>query len=490
MASISKLSVRGVRSFSPDDEEQVISFCFPVTMIVGANGCGKTTVIEALKYAVTGSLPPGNKSGQAFVHDPKSVGTSVVKAAVKLRFTNRTGKTMVVVRSMEVAQKKTTMTFKSLDGILRTTDEDGNRQSLSHKCTELDRQIPTLLGVTKPVLEYVVFCHQEDSSWPLMEASILKKRFDDIFDSTRYAKALAAIKDVRKIYQNTAKDYKADLAGLASHKHAAQGFRQELDQARQALSEMKDEIEDYNQRIEEEQTSRKKHMKVIDDYAILNENRLDLEADIDKEHRVIETQRKLLEEDWTDQHTEEELEDMLKAFDKTVNVDLKKKEKLENQMRQVENKINELRKQRMDGSAAIGKLIGDQENYQKTLKKRFFLIDEMAKKYSIKLGPSISQISQSQDDNETQDPNRPSIGTEYTTDETLTGYSQESIITITPEDLKVFIGATKSKKDELKLDLERYKKQSQKTEDELTSVLGEIMAQLQSIERGKSIKHI
>ena len=41
MASISKLSLRGVRSFSPDADEQVLEFFFPVTIIVGANGCGK-----------------------------------------------------------------------------------------------------------------------------------------------------------------------------------------------------------------------------------------------------------------------------------------------------------------------------------------------------------------------------------------------------------------------------------------------------------------
>jgi len=38
MASINKLSIRGVRAFSPDEEEQVISFCFPLTIIVGSNG--------------------------------------------------------------------------------------------------------------------------------------------------------------------------------------------------------------------------------------------------------------------------------------------------------------------------------------------------------------------------------------------------------------------------------------------------------------------
>jgi len=173
---LNKLSIRGIRSFSPDDVEQVISFGYPLTIIVGDNGCGKTTIIESLKYAVTGSLPPGNKSGQAFVNDPRSCGRSNVKASIKLRFANRAGKTMVCIRSVEVTQTKKTMSFKALDGIIRTTDENGQRVSLSHRCSELDRQVPALLGVSRPVLEHVVFCHQEDSSWPLMEGAVLKKR--------------------------------------------------------------------------------------------------------------------------------------------------------------------------------------------------------------------------------------------------------------------------------------------------------------------------
>merc|ERR1712079_381701 len=184
--------------FSPTDEAQVIQFYFPITIIVGANGCGKTTIIESLKYAMTGSLPPGNKSGQAFVHDPKSCGQSNVKACIKLRFSNRAGNSMVVIRSMEVTQKKSTLSFKAIDGVLRTHDpKTGNKVSMSHKCSELDRQIPALMGVSKAILEHVVFCHQEESSWPLQEGAVLKKRFDEIFDSTRYVKALEAIRKTR-----------------------------------------------------------------------------------------------------------------------------------------------------------------------------------------------------------------------------------------------------------------------------------------------------
>jgi DNA repair protein RAD50 len=59
------------------------------------------------------------------------------------------------------------------------------RGVISTKCAELDAEIPHLLGVSKAVLENVIFCHQEDSYWPLAEPAALKKKFDDIFEATR-----------------------------------------------------------------------------------------------------------------------------------------------------------------------------------------------------------------------------------------------------------------------------------------------------------------
>lgn len=58
--------------------------------------------------------------------------------------------------------------------------------------------MPTLLGCPKAVLEHVVFCHQEDSNWPLQDGATLKLRFDQIFESTRYTKALEDIRKQRK----------------------------------------------------------------------------------------------------------------------------------------------------------------------------------------------------------------------------------------------------------------------------------------------------
>lgn len=85
---------------------------------------------------------------------------------------------------MELTQNKSTLSFKQLDGVIRTSDPvTGARNTLSHKCSDLDTTLPTMLGISKSILDNVLFCHQEEANWPLMEGAVLKKKFDDIFDS-------------------------------------------------------------------------------------------------------------------------------------------------------------------------------------------------------------------------------------------------------------------------------------------------------------------
>ena len=215
MSSIEKLSVRGIRSFSPHTQN-VIEFYSPLTIIVGHNGAGKTTIIECLKYATTGDLPPNSKGG-AFVNDPKLSRETEVKAQIKLKFRNVKSTSMVVTRSLQSTQKRNKLEQKTLEGVLMTIDQvTGEQVSISTRCAELDAEIPAHLGVSRSVLENVIFCHQEDSFWPLSEPGVLKKKFDDIFAATRYTRALESIKNVRK-----------ELAGEAQIGTTKVGFPQE-----------------------------------------------------------------------------------------------------------------------------------------------------------------------------------------------------------------------------------------------------------------------
>lgn len=56
---------------------------------------------------------------------------------------------------------------------------------LSYRCADMDREIPALMGVSKAILENVIFVHQDEANWPLQDSSTLKKKFDDIFSATR-----------------------------------------------------------------------------------------------------------------------------------------------------------------------------------------------------------------------------------------------------------------------------------------------------------------
>ena len=68
----------------------------------------------------------------------------------------------VVTRSLQVTKKKSKLEFKAVDGVIKTTNENGDKVSISHKCSDLDKMIPELLDVSGPILENVIFCHQED----------------------------------------------------------------------------------------------------------------------------------------------------------------------------------------------------------------------------------------------------------------------------------------------------------------------------------------
>ena len=116
---------------------------------------------------------------------------------VKLAFKGTNRSKMVITRSMQLTVKKATRTFKTLDGNL-VTWKGGERSSLSSRVAELDKLMPHHLGVSKAILDMVIFCHQDESLWPMSEPAQLKKKFDEIFEALKYTRALDNIKAVRK----------------------------------------------------------------------------------------------------------------------------------------------------------------------------------------------------------------------------------------------------------------------------------------------------
>ena len=160
--------------------------------------------------ATTGELPPSARAGQAFIHDPKVADVTEVKAQIKLRFRDVRRQPCLVTRSFQLAQKSGgKLEKKDLDQVIQTLDEKtGERVSVSRKCADINATVPDMMGVSKAILENVVFVHQEDSNWPLGEAATLKKKFDEIFSATKYTKALEHINKLKKEQTQKIKEFR------------------------------------------------------------------------------------------------------------------------------------------------------------------------------------------------------------------------------------------------------------------------------------------
>ncbi|GAA6059582.1 hypothetical protein JCM10212_000638 [Sporobolomyces blumeae] len=254
MSSLDKLAIRGIRSFD-SNEVAVMQFFNPLTVIVGHNGSGKTTIIECLKYATTGDLPPGAKGG-AFIHDPTIAGANEVRASVKLRFNNTRREKMLVERRLQVTKKKTAsgLSMKTLEGTISYADTENvdkrKRQTLSTKCAALDEEIPSQLGVSKAILQNVIFCHQEESNWPLSEPAALKKKFDDIFEASDYTKVLDEIKRLRKDQTVEIKVDKEKLAALKTDRDRAFKLRENTKKVSAAIAVKQTTHDELEERIE------------------------------------------------------------------------------------------------------------------------------------------------------------------------------------------------------------------------------------------------
>jgi DNA repair protein RAD50 len=406
--------------------------------------------------------------------------TTQVKAQVKLRFTSSNSQTMVVVRSMEVTQKKTQATFKQLDGALRTFDTmTGERVTLSHKCSELDKQIPTLLGVSKPILDHVLFCHQEDSSWPLAEASVLKKRFDEIFDSSRYTKAIGIFRQLEKDFTAQVKELMAEKAGLTSHQHAAHGFRKELSEANEA----EEELDDDKKRIDTQLAQVQETMEELQDIAMrvsTVEGELDA-AQQEKTHQMslVIRLRSMLEDNLTQQYSLRELEKMLRDYDVKVSTQQEEWQDLKDRDTEYDQAILKLRRKETELTQEKARLDADRETYEKNCRDRYQLTESIAQSYNVDLTQGGGSVNMSMD--AASFVTGAGAGADF---QSVAGLSQGSILQISAEDMQAVMEMLHKKEEELKSALQETIDMHQANEDKLLKDLAELKASRSTIEAG------
>lgn len=300
MAKLVKISLMGVRSFGPENEdEQVITFQSPLTLILGQNGCGKTTIIESLKYACTNELPSGG--GRDFVNDPHLSGNMSTKGVIKLQLANATGDKAVIVRVVSVEVKAKTSQFQTIDNSIVYKKPGGNvTPMVTMKIEELVRTVCGIMGVSKPIINHVLFCHQEDSLWPLDSPKTVKETFDKIFDATKYNRAVENLLKLNKKNKILLNLYLVQKEGLRNQKA-------HVEHERLKLHDKQAKLEDIQQQLQGKIVQLKPIEAKMKELSALEDNLKDLEklySAKDEELKGIDEHvkeiRKNLQEEYTD----------------------------------------------------------------------------------------------------------------------------------------------------------------------------------------------
>ncbi|XP_077183022.1 DNA repair protein RAD50 isoform X2 [Paroedura picta] len=334
----------------------------------------RQTIIECLKYICTGDFPPGTQ-GKSFVHDPKVANETDVRAQIRLQFRDVKGELVAVQRSMVCTQKGKKTEFKTLEGVITRT-KHGEKVSLSSKCAEIDREMISALGVSKSVINNVIFCHQEESNWPLSEGKALKQKFDEIFSATRYIKALETLRQVRMKQGQQVKVCQETLKFLKQNKEKAQEIQSLLTSRETQLAASRENVRSIENQLEP-----------LKDRLSEIEHKLIKVVKLDNEIKALESRKKQMEKDNQDlqqkmekvfQGTDEQLRDMYQNHQKTVR---EKEKRLTECQRELERSNKECQKFNREKSELLieqGRLQLQADRHQQHIRTRDSLIQSLA----------------------------------------------------------------------------------------------------------------
>ncbi|KAK4204010.1 putative DNA repair protein RAD50 [Triangularia verruculosa] len=381
MSRIEKLSILGVRSFSPH-EQQAIAFNTPLTLIVGYNGSGKTTVIECLKYATTGELPPNSKGG-AFIHEPELEGEKDVRAQVKVSFRSTIGEQYVLTRNVQLTVKKNTRSMKTLEGSLLLRGQAGGKERhvISTRVMELDKLVPEKLGVSPAVLEAVIFCHQDESLWPMSEPSALKKKFDEIFEAMKYTKVIDNLKVLRKRKGEELRELKIQETQDKVNKERADKVGRLIIQMHQEIQEATDKCSDILKQMKQKAEEIKaKHEEANSFLKIVNDLQNKTEKLEYKSEAIKELRSRIEELPDTDQVLRNTLDEYAQTIERTV----ADRDRKAAQYHALQADLKQSREKHTAKVAEQGKHQSDKDKYERQLVTRDRMVHEAAERHEIR----------------------------------------------------------------------------------------------------------
>lgn len=270
-------------------------------------------------------------------------------------------------------------TFKTTENSLKT---EGHESTVgSKRLSDTDEQVCQLLGVSPAILDSVIFCHQDDSLWPMSEPGALKKKFDEIFEAQKYTKAIEQLKVVRKKQGEQLRSLQMQLLQEENNKNAAKensarmrDLEAAIEQFGQEEKELQDKIDNANRIIKGKREEANKFLSVMNDldnlrnvYKFRNDAVTELRDSIDMMPESDEELKKAAEE----------YEARLTRLQGLIDEDSEQYHNLDREVGEYSGKVNAKLGEK-------GKLESDKEKYQRQLQTRVDMIQKAAATHGIR----------------------------------------------------------------------------------------------------------
>jgi DNA repair protein RAD50 len=259
--------------------------------------------------------------------------------------------------------------------------KDGERTTISSRVAELDQIMPQYLGVSEAILDSVIFCHQDESLWPMSEPGVLKKRFDEIFAAMKYTKAIDNIKALRK----------AQGTELAKHKMFEDQFKIDKDRGERAEKQslaLQSEIEKLREQSEQLnkdmqvalENAREKHQQSVSFLGIINDLNTKRERAALRQQDVNDLRKGLEElpesDDW--------LKSTLAQYEEQMTRYRSEEQIYQDQYRELQEEIHQARKRLAGKLAEQGQFQAQKENHERQIELRSSLVREAARIHAIR----------------------------------------------------------------------------------------------------------
>ena len=259
--------------------------------------------------------------------------------------------------------------------------KDGERTAISSRVAELDQIMPQYLGVSKAILDSVIFCHQDESLWPMSEPSVLKKKFDEIFEAMKYTKAIDNIKALRKKQVEELGKYKVMEQHAKEDKEKADRAEKRSIKLQEEIETMREETHQISQEMGRVAELADKAWRESESYAqilgALEGKRIEAKS---IQSTIDNLKRHLVELDDSDEWLQTNLEQF---ENKQLQYQQQEEAQKESYM-EIKDKIEEARQRLGLKQAEYGKHQNDKANFERQIERRQNMIKEIARNNGIR----------------------------------------------------------------------------------------------------------